>query len=200
MHTTDGKFIPHNLYYVRQHEKPRKLINLRQQDNAKIIKLFNRSYIKLKSKHGLANAAWENLMIYCRALDLPGYHQAFTRLWAVMESLSGIQPSESHDKIVSRNAFLYTDPEHVKLMLHHLRTTRNKLVHSDMEITSESEELVIYQLNRFVCHLLNEYIYNAGKFMTVSDFISFLDHPLDANVLRSRLNVLQKAYDHRKDI
>lgn len=198
LHDKYGKVLENGLYYTRLWDKPKKAAQLITQKERHAQAYFLKALKRLRLNHGLHKEAWEGLLIYCRALDTPTYQNAFSKLWGVMEYLSGVLATESHEKIVSRNAFLFSDPHQVELILNHLRVNRNELVHTGTELDTDHEEVLIYQLNRYVCSLLARYIFNGLNFKTRSDFISFLDHPRDANQAKLKYEIAKTAYDFRK--
>jgi len=198
LHDENAKIIKDGLFYTRAWDKSKAVARLISSNDKKTETYFLKAVARLRSKHGLHNEAWKAAQIYCRALDTPTYQNAFAKLWGVMEYLSGVTATDSHDKIVTRNAFLFSDPNYVRLTLNHLRANRNELIHAGTELDVHHEEVLIYQLNRYVCKLLARYIFNGFNFKNRQEFISFLDLPVDVNQLKQKYEIVEKAYNFRR--
>lgn len=190
LHTPTGMLLGGS-YYQKHWQAPHKPFDLTTQkmffpNLEKTIRIFRKG-------HGLSDDAWEVLAAYSRALDTPGYQAAFVKLWAVLELLCCVENNESHEKIVSRCSFLYSDYQETRLMLNHLRERRNKLIHSMEEEELSSEEKLIYQLNRYATYVLKQWIYNPFKFLDKNEFKDFLDSPNDVNLLKRKRYVADLA-------
>ena len=98
----------------------------------------------------------------------------------------------SHADVVSRTLFLYKDREFHKLILEHLRSYRNKTVHTGDSI-SEGMETLLYQLKGYVEMLLSFHLFNNLKFKDISESSQFLSLNSDRAVLNEKIKWLSKA-------
>lgn len=132
-----------------------------------------------------------NFMLkYTRALDENNLNNAFLALWSLLENLTA--STGSHDDVVKRTLFLYKDYQIHKQILEHLRSYRNKTIHTD---NSESEEieLLLFQLKGYVEKLIRFHLFNKIGFASIEESATFLSLTTDKDSIRKKINLLTKA-------
>jgi hypothetical protein len=142
---------------------------------------------------------------YVRALDARNLDTAFLKLWGVLEYLTDTTEMSS-DHTVRRAAFAYPDAPFIHIQtLAHLRSYRNLSVHRG-ESSGDIERLV-FQLKRYVEHLLWHFLRNSRPYATLKEASEYLDlspYPkeLDDQIshLRSRLGLLNRARRFRENV
>ena len=65
---------------------------------------------------------------YCRALDEKKLDNAFLKLWAVLEAVTGTL-EHRYDRTIRRATFLWPEPKRHRQVLEHLRDHRNRAIH-----------------------------------------------------------------------
>ena len=127
---------------------------------------------------------------YTRALDEKKLDNSFLKLWSLLEFLTGTI-SESYDRTIRRVVFRYKEPDWERQVLEHLRDHRNRAVHH-MESTEQSETLV-YQLKRYVEHLLVFHLKCLNTFSSLKECWQYLDMPRDRAEVQKRLALARRT-------
>lgn len=171
------------LFYesTRTYNDARKMIKARKDEKKLLFKISGSKY------EGLLKDA---VIRYCRALDIYGYEAAFLKLWGILELLTDTV-GQSYDITIKRTSFLFTDRDFHKLVLQHLRFQRNLYVHHGME--SGNEEVVLYQLKRYVERVLLFHIFTKYKFKSIDEVGSFLSLPSEKAALKNRKKKIDYA-------
>jgi hypothetical protein len=133
-----------------------------------------------------------NLLNYVDALDHEGHSDVFPALWTVTESLTGCGRDGvmNYDKLVRRAANAFERPHAKEIILEHLRSARNQMVH---ELTVRTDETSMFQLMRVVHGLLLFHLRNSGLFRRLDDVFDYLDLPDDEAQLRRTIRLRQFA-------
>lgn len=132
---------------------------------------------------------------YTRALDEADSAIAFTRLWGVLELLTGT--TGKYDLLVDRVAFLSEDGDRrfITLLLEHLRDVRNGLVHTDESRSNVTTYLD--QLKWMTELMLRYHLRNGKQYKTLSCAAQYLDTPTDRTLLARRLREYRRALGKR---
>jgi len=121
---------------------------------------------------------------YCRALDLVDLSRAFLELWGLLETLTGISPQDSHDKLVKRASFIWADEQRKthEQVLYHLRRHRNSYVHAGEGANRTGAYL--HQIRLYTEQMLLFHLRNSHHFSSMDGVARFLDLPSDTRDLR----------------
>ena len=127
---------------------------------------------------------------YARALDPLDYEVAFTKLWGVLEYLTHTVGGR-YSETISRSVFLFQNREFNRIVLEHLRDARNRVVHHDEK--SEQEEVLLFQLKRYVEAVFFFHLNVGQMFMSLADAAAFLELPADKAILRAHIARYRRA-------
>jgi hypothetical protein len=193
LHHPDGSLVEDVFWYERQRIETSWVFDARQQW-PKIAKAGRGLRARLRAipyGEDLENA----LVRYTRSLDEADSSTAFTRLWGVLEFLTGTVGR--YDPLVSRAAFLSQEKDRtfVSLLLQHLRDVRNGLVHTDQSRSNVTTYL--YQLKWVTEMVLRYHLRNGKRFSSLASAAEYLDTPTDRTVLVSRLRNFRLALGKR---
>ena len=119
----------------------------------------------------------DSLRRYSRALDMADLSNSFLNMWSLIETLTGITPRDTHDKVVKRAAFVYRSRERKteEQVLHHLRRYRNSYVHSGED--SDQTGAYLHQLRGQTEQLLKFHLNHSRYFASLEEAAQFLDLP-----------------------
>ena len=151
---------------------------------------FSRNLRSRLAKLGYREDIEGALRRYVRALDSADLHDAFLRLWSLLEYLT----DSTHDpyKVATRRAaFMFKDHKRAQLLLAHLTTRRNRFVHAGSD--AEDMEALVFQLKRYVDALLLFHLGNSFGLDTRADAARFMDLPPDRKQLNLRIRRLRAA-------
>jgi hypothetical protein len=128
---------------------------------------------------------------YTRALDSTDYDASFSRLWSVLEYLTG--NPRNYDDVIKRVGFLMADSERelIQLLLQHLRDVRNGFVHANE--TRSNIESYLYQLKLMTERLIRFHLKDGPRFSCRAEAIEFLDTPIDKAILMKKLRHYRTA-------
>lgn len=128
---------------------------------------------------------------YCRALDADDLSRSFLELWGLLETLTGLGRSESHDKVVKRASFIFTRGQKThEQVLHYLRRHRNSFAHAGEG--SDQVGAYLQQLRFYVEQMLLFHLRNFRHFSSLEKVKVFLDLPPDVPALYKRLETSKK--------
>ena len=132
---------------------------------------------------------------YARALDTKVMDIAFTRLWSVLELVTGTTNAR-YDDLIRRTAFVHRELAYAKAELEHLRSLRNRLVHSDAAgSTAESQ---VWRLKWYVENvLLLHFSKVCRRFRSFGEAGAFFHLPQSPSDLRSRIAEARAALAYR---
>lgn len=188
LHKSNGKLATEDFWYEPNFVKPSSSFPITNEyEKLKKYEKVIRSKIQ-KSNYG--SEIEDSILKYTRALDEKNFNNSFLALWSLLENLT--VSGSSHADVVSRTLFLYKDREFHKLILEHLRSYRNKTVHTGDSI-SEGMETLLYQLKGYVEMLLSFHLFNNLKFKDISESSQFLSLNSDRAVLNEKIKWLSKA-------
>ena len=131
---------------------------------------------------------------YSRAFDEPDADRAFQDLWMVLEQLTATGKG-NYETTVRRASFVWTDTVGERQVLHHLRETRNALVHR--RTSAGDPETHLFQLKRYVEALFASAFVWVPRFGTLDEFGRFLDLSHDSATLKRDLWRLKSALRFR---
>lgn len=132
---------------------------------------------------------------YCRALDGQDLDVVFTRLWQVLERLTGTAGGQ-YDETIRRTSFLFEDWEYEREVLRHLRARRNAIVHQGS--SSGGAETAVYLLKSRVEHLVR-FLLRDPPFNSLADAAWFMDLPPETSLLRKRMEGYRAALNYRRE-
>ena len=139
----------------------------------------------------------ESVTRYDRALDNSNLNLTLSGLWGSIEpicdSFSGEQMIGRMLKVLSRDEKSYH-----RLVLERCHTMRNSIAHTNSRMGDP--EYHVYDLMRYVEHLIEFVFLNHGKFATFIEFVSFLDSSdssqkmmeLELTELEAKVNLLKQ--------
>ena len=129
--------------------------------------------------------------------DYSDYDIAFLKLWSVLEFLTNTLKAK-YDNTIKRTAFCFKEYDFHCQVLNHLRDYRNKSVHTGSSDNS-GVKIYIYQLKRYVEELLIFHLSTKMKFSNIESASEFLDLSQDAEFLREKCQLYQKAIKFLSD-
>lgn len=181
LHLPDGALAAEYDWFDPQYAAPKRSRKLREKWDR--VSKYEES-IRFVLKRSPYRVTLEDaLRRYCRALDSADLSVSFLSLWSLLETLTGIAPNDSHDKVVKRAAFMYSDAEREinEQILHHLRRYRNSYVHAAEG--SEQAGAYLQQLRMHTEQLLAFHLRSSRALLSWERSIRFLDLPPDVGDL-----------------
>jgi hypothetical protein len=143
------------------------------------------------------------LIRYTRALDQQDLGGAFQSLWSILETMSGTGKA-SYDVTIRRTLFLYLDPTNHRLVLEHLRSLRNDMIHLGQGTHEHNVERVLRQLMSYVHDFFRFYLEIRHGLYNFNEIIKLFDIEQDLTLLRDKIaeskhhtRLLKKALDLR---
>jgi len=134
-------------------------------------------------------------MRYAAAVDEPRLETAFLQFWSLFEHLTNTR-KDSYEATVRRAAFIYEDYQFARQELQHLRGVRNGLVHLGQ--SSGDRQAHVFQLKRYVDDLLLFLLGERNIRQSLEEINELLDLPPDADELRRRCALQERAITFRK--
>jgi hypothetical protein len=175
IHEMDGRLASGAFHYETpfvSHDYPGRPKSLSKPEIARLERseeILLRQLVLMKYGDGLKNVLRE----YVSILDMPSNEGGFIRLWKVLEALTGTEHAD-YDVLVKRASAVYKDRKLAKLLLEHLRNSRNLTTH-DLSETADIRMCFQHAL-KFVHSMLFVHINNAGKFSSFKEAGEFLSH------------------------
>ena len=145
--------------------------------------------------HPYRNDLDELLLRYVGTLDKRSMASTHLSLWSLLESLTA---SRRHETVTDRALFLWPEDGIQRQMLKHLRWHRNQYVHEDSR--REDMETMVFLLKQYIENLLLYHLNSGQDFSSLSEAAQFLDHPRNAETLRSQIDARRDALDRRLSI
>lgn len=151
---------------------------------------------RLLQRNPMKDFISDNLLRYCRALDLHEADAALLGIWQVLEKLMG---TDRYDDLIDRLVRIFRDHADARLIANHVRLRRNQTVHSAHSIGKEADAIIV-QSETMASQALFFYLRNANKFRSLAEIYSFLDLPLDQDKLKRNLKLAEIfiQYQNRK--
>ena len=121
---------------------------------------------------------------YTSALDTDDYHDAYLKLWSLLEQLTDTG-SSGYDKTIARTLFFYKNDKLNKEALEHLRIVRNRLIHKGE--SPDDIEPIIFQMKRYVERILLFHINNLKYFLNIQEVGKYLDINYSMDTLKREI-------------
>lgn len=169
---------------------PVKVVYLDPNKCEQLIK-FQRWVLLRISKSGYKNMLFNILYRYVVSLDNLSYHDAFTKLWSVLEYITGTSNSP-YALTIKRCSSIYKDTQYPSIVLNHLRETRNKTIHG-WHYSSNIEQLLC-MLKIHVEDLILFHI--RSRYASFEESIQFMDAYCNREKIYHDFALLKK---HLKD-
>lgn len=182
IHHEDGTTVPNIFWYEPNHFSEHGSVDL-SMSSPTVLKLAAQTRQKL-SKNAYRAAIEEAIMRYVRSLDTDDHQASFIKLWSVLEFVTDTG-LDSYDKTVRRASFMMQETAYHRLVLEHLRRYRNRSVHAGQ--FNDDVETELYQLKRYVEHVIRFHIGNSFKFTTIEEACAFMDLSPDAKALEKQI-------------
>jgi hypothetical protein len=188
VHAKNGRLATESWWYDPSYSGPGELFT----NKAKIAKLIEFSS---KVRACIRRSAYSDdltsaLVRYVRALDSADLHDAFLRLWGVLEFLTD-STFESYKVTVRRAAFIFSNRNYTIQALTNLMNHRNRFVHAGTD--ADEIEPLLYLLKRYVEQLLIFHIGNSFKFESRTAAANFMDLPASRAQIDRRITILRNA-------
>lgn len=186
LHESSGKLAVQSFWYEPGYRRPASLVHDKKKWTYVLgaSKVFRRR-INLSPYQAHLKVA---LVRYVRALDSAELHDAFLKLWSLLEHLTDTTKAPARTTI-KRAVFLFQDRELCNLVLSNLALFRNRYVHTASD--SADIESLVFQLKQYVDALLIFHLGNRFGFSTIEETAQFLDmpsYPSDLKRLRRRVD------------
>ena len=158
---------------------------------------------------GVAKSPWSEhcssaAARFFKAFSNPDLEESFLGGWRLFEEISGPEQDCIEKKRVRVSNVFRNHSEH-RIIGKHLALRRNLITHR-RPIDIGDEKTLAFQMLRFVHPYLCRFIWNSFSLATREEFWDFLDLPVsrsdrtaEAQRLRRRLSLLDKAKKFRKD-
>lgn len=197
LHDPDGKRISPLLWFRSAEEaRPATKFKDLRQDWASL-KTFERN-IRDEAKAIRSHIEIEEVITaYGLALSESDPGNAFLKLWSLLEDLTGTR-EKRYDTTLQRVLFSVADRDYHRQVLEHLRDRRNDMVHSAM--VSQNAYLHVYQLKRYVEHLIFLFLNVLGRFESIEDLFTVMDLPYKIKDLRSRQRLVDEGISLRESL
>jgi hypothetical protein len=192
LHSKEGSPISDSYWYDPNYVRPVQPFDLRRHK----LNLFQfESHVRKRlQNHAYSKTLCRVLSKYARALDGWNLTATLVSMWSLLEMLTDTSTSR-YDDTVKRASFLYRDRDYAHQILNHIRTYRNRAVHSIEE--TEHAEYLVYELKRYIDTLLEFHIVNRLKFRTLEDAAYFLSMPANISDIRVAMSRFRKALRFR---
>lgn len=197
LHHQDGSLAAHYDWYDPEYDGPR-LSDKPRKDWHRVVEDEGAIYKALK-RSPYREVLEDAMRRYCRALDTVDLARSFLELWSLLETLTGIGPGDSYDRLVRRASFVFMETERKthEQVLYHLRRHRNTSVHAGQG--SDEVGAYLHQVRRYAEHLLLFHLRTSRRFSSFEAVVSFLDLPSEPSDLRhlieNQKRTAQKAAD-----
>ncbi|MDI4633842.1 hypothetical protein J7U46_12355 [Pelomonas sp. V22] len=189
LHRPNGDNTDIDLYwYDPQYTQGHSFLNLRTAGSKVLsnVAIFRRKMVRLPYRATIEDA----LIRYARCLDTNDLDASVVKLWGVLELLTGTG-RDSYEKTIRRASFIFSDGQRHRLVLEHLRRYRNRSVHAGK--VGEDMEIEVFQLKKYVEHLLRFHVLNNFAFQSFNEACAFLDHSHNAAQLKKQIATLRAA-------
>ncbi len=195
-HLKDGKLTHDGFWYENWVGAP-KLLNL----NASLQRAWSLRFNQLVE--GVSQSAWRphckrSAARYFKAFSNPNLEESFLDGWRLFENVTGSRFEKAKDQI-NRASNVFEDNIDYRIVGKHLALRRNLIAHGH-PIKTDDEEVLAFQMLRFVVPYMEAYILNGFSFKSLEDFWEFLDLPhsridrdQERNELNRRLSLLDTA-------
>lgn len=174
LHKPNGKMAANDLFwYEPEYREPlQPYHNNIVGEFDKILKFVGEARRAIQ-KSKISKKLQDAILLYNDALDSYNYEVSYTKLWAVLELLTGTGTDDDHKVTVRRVAFIFNNPEEERVHIDILRRFRNDLVHRGH--MNAKLEIFVYDLKLYVEKLLRFLIFNHFRFNSFSDVAYLLD-------------------------
>jgi len=141
---------------------------------------------------------------YFKAFSNPDLEESFLDGWRLFENVTGSQFEKFKDQI-NRASNIFEDNIEHRIIGKHLALRRNLIAHGH-PIKTNDEEVLAFQMLRFIRPFLEFFILNRFSFQSPEDFWEFLDLPSskidrdqERDELNRRLSLFEKAAHFHRD-
>ncbi|MBK6678036.1 MAG: hypothetical protein IPG52_14900 [Rhodocyclaceae bacterium] len=169
LHKPDGKLATESWWYDPSYVEPVDPFGDRGK-SAHMLTFASKIRAKL-TRHPYADQLQTAILRYGRALDSRDLHDAFLRLWGLLELLTDTS-FQDNGVTVRRTAFLFADRDRAVHILTHLADRRNRYVHGGSE--TDRIESLLFLLKRHLEPMLLFHINNHFGFESLAETGSFL--------------------------
>ena len=191
LHNTDGSLATEEFWFEMNYLK----ISLYRPKNKDIftknVKFFIKKLNKIKYKEVIKNS----MISYVRAFDYQDQSDALFKIWGALEKIITPKSGNDYAKIVSRCAFLFTEPSYHKELLEHLRIRRNEYVHVGEK--ADDSKKCCYQVQEYFRASILFHIKNKFMFETIDQANEFLDLSTDIKTLKRKRILYANAIKFR---
>lgn len=189
VHDVNGDVAGNQFWFENGWESPSEALDPRNRITG-FSENFPKWIRRIKQRHGLSNDARIAIRQYVRSIDDADWRQAFQGLWIALEYMTNINNAD-YDKLIDRASKIYSNHEHHRETLRHLRKRRNQIIHeaSDAPIS----ETIVFQTKNIVEDLIKFYSANYFKFKSRDELAEFLDLPREEKHLKHKMKLLERA-------
>ena len=194
IHTDDGALYGESYWWDPTYLEPHSVKHFG--GSLRKIRKFDTDVRKRLRHHTLRRRVEGFLLRYVRALDEPSGRSAFLQLWSLLEQVTGTADGERHDVTVKRAVALVPGAPFERALLHDLRLWRNRMVH---EGTEGDDHLAMVQLlKRHIEWILFFLLNEPRAFITMDEWVQFLELPRTPTELRRRAILIRSALRYRR--
>jgi hypothetical protein len=131
---------------------------------------------------------------YARAFDGSDKNYVLQKTWAALESILAANENNT-DLVVRRCSFLYLDRDYHRQVLEHIKSYRNRSVHTGRVFDNPNDQC--YQVQHYFRQALIFHVSNAKVFRDLKEANEFLDLPDLIPDLERKIFLLNKAVNFR---
>lgn len=183
LHLANGQIAGNDYWEEPEYQVDKMIFDLNSLPNVDVYD-YIRDVIKKLKKSKFRMELKTAIIRYVRALDYQDANVSFIKLWSVLEYLTDTG-SGSYDETIRRTVFLLKNRDMEKLVLEHLRQSRNQSVHTGSD--SLYVKTNIYQLQKYIKVLIFYHLENMYDFSSFQEACEFFDSPTEKRELENNI-------------
>lgn len=145
--------------------------------------------------HKDRDALRDAVIRYVRAFDGRDKNYVLQKTWAALESILATNENNT-DLVVRRCSFLYSDRDYHRQVLEHIKSYRNRSVHTGRVLDNPNDQC--YQVQHYFRQALIFHVANARVFVDLKEANGFLDMPDKISELERKQFLVEKALNFRR--
>lgn len=189
LHHPSGKSASAGMYWYEAEYNEIKAVSIddsKRVSARKYVEWLRRGIAQHKDGHVLK----DSIIRYVRAFDGKDKNYTLQKTWAALESILA-SGDKNTDFVVRRCSYLYSERNYHRQVLEHLKSYRNRSVHSGKTLDNPNDHC--YQIQQYFRQTINFHVANATIFKDLREGNEFLDLPDSIKELERRRFLLDKA-------
>lgn len=195
VHQSNGKLQSEMVWYEDWREEPNE-VKKDYDQLQRVISAVNLLWLAVKRSKWRERAEIA-LIKYYKAVSIADGEDSFLETWRLLEYIGG-SDSTRYETLIRRAAFYFEEADEMYQLGQHLMFRRNAISHGK-RIQSDDGEAIRFQMIEFVEPLLDSFLRNPFEFLSLEEFWSFCDQPVEKEK-RERLSfVLESVRKFRRE-